>query len=80
MKETIAPLIPKIDILQDIRRQYDVSFYLEVVPTLVYGETTPCLAPSLEIMKFCLDTQTEIDIVLYVDIPDHFDTDNFRKQ
>ncbi len=66
MKKTITSLIPKVDILQEIRRRYDVRFYLEVVPTLVYDEITPSLAPSLEVMKFCLDTQTEMDIDLYM--------------
>ncbi len=75
LKKTIASLIPKVDILQEIRRRYDVCFYLEVVPTIVYGETTPCLAPSLEVMKFCLDTQTKISIDLYVDLPEHFDAE-----
>lgn len=70
MRKTIAPLMSKIDILKKIKKSYDVDFYLEVVPTVVYGESTPCLAPSLEVMKFCCDTQTKLDIDLYVDIPD----------
>lgn len=73
LKKTIASLVPKVDILQEIRQRYDVRFYLEVVPSLVYDETTPCLAPSLEVMKFCLDTQTEMDIDLYMALPGHFD-------
>ncbi len=66
MKKTIQPLIDKIPILNEIKRKYDVEFYLEVVPTISVDDDTPCLAPSLEIMKFCCDTGTHIDIDLYV--------------
>lgn len=65
MQTTITPLMSKIDILKEIREKYNVSFYLEVVPKIICNETTPCLAPSLDVMKFCCDTQTEIDIDLY---------------
>ena len=66
----IAQISLRLDILNKIKKTYDVEFYLEVVPTVVYGESTPCLAPSLDVMKFCCDTQTKLDIDLYVDIPD----------
>ncbi len=65
MQKTISHLLSKTDILKEIRQKYDVNFYLEVVPEIVCGETMPCLAPSLDVMKFCCDTQTEIDIDLY---------------
>lgn len=65
MKQTISGLVSKTNILNEIKRRYDVNFYLEVVPTICINETMPCLAPSLEVMKFCCDTQTEIDIDLY---------------
>ncbi len=67
MLATIKPLQDKIDILKDIKKKYDVNFVLEVVPTVNSTETTPCLAPSLEVMKFCCDTETNIDIDLYID-------------
>ncbi len=67
MKETIAPLLDKIDILNEIREENDVNFYLEVVPYLYPNNYTPILAPSLEVMDFCTATRTEIDIDLYID-------------
>lgn len=70
MLKTITPLLAKISILKEIKKQYDVSLTLEIVPTITSAETTPCLAPSLEIMQFCCDTGTEMDIDLYVDIVD----------
>ncbi len=66
MLKTIKPLLGKVDILKEIKQKYDVAFFLEVVPTVHRGEPTPCLAPTLEIMKFCLETGTKIDIDLYV--------------
>ncbi len=73
MMKTILPLIPKIDILKEIQRRFDVSFTLEVVPTVCFDEPTPCLAPSLEVMQFCCETGTEMDIDLYVSCPDEFE-------
>ncbi|MCM1132158.1 MAG: DUF4279 domain-containing protein [Ruminococcus flavefaciens] len=67
MQKTISNLLSKTDILKEIKKKYDVSFYLEVVPVIVCNEAMPCLAPSLDVMQFCCDTQTEIDIDLYAD-------------
>ncbi len=66
MLTTIQPLLEKTDVLNKIKQLYDVFFVLEVVPTVHRNESTPCLAPSLEIMKFCCETGTTIDIDLYV--------------
>ncbi len=65
MLTTITPLLDKIDILNDLRKKLDLSFYLEVVQTISPKESTPCLAPSLEVMQFCCDTGTALDIDLY---------------
>lgn len=73
MLKTIAPLLSKVEILREIKRQFHVNFFLEVVPTVRYDESTPCLAPSLQVMQFCCDTGTEMDIDLYVSCPDNFD-------
>ena len=72
MMKTISPLIPKTDVLKEIKRRFDVSFTLEVVATVCFDEPAPCLAPSLEVMRFCCDTGTEMDIDLYVSCPDDF--------
>lgn len=66
MRKTIAPLLTKIDILNQIRERNDVAFFLEVVPTTHAGDTTPCLAPPLDVIDFCHATRTEIDIDMYV--------------
>ena len=66
MHKTIAPLLDKMDLLNRIREEFDVSFTLEIVPTIYADNTTPCLAPSLKVIDFCHATRTKIDIDLYV--------------
>ena len=66
MKKTISGLFDKIDMLNQIRNDFDVSFYLEVVPEIYVDDVNPCLAPSLEVIDFCHATRTEIDIDMYI--------------
>ena len=70
MEKTIEPLLKKVEILKQIKTTYNVNYYLVVVPKVRYDEPSPCLAPSKQVMKFCVDTDTEIDIDLYVACPD----------
>ena len=67
MRKTIAVLQDKISELNQIREDYDVSFYLQIVPTVCADDISPCLAPSLDIIDFCHATRTQIDIDLYVE-------------
>lgn len=53
MRKTISLLVDKVDLLNKIRQQNDVSFYLEIVPEIYAEDTTPCLAPTLDIVDFC---------------------------
>lgn len=66
MHITIGPLLDKIDLLNEIRNDFDVAFTLEIVPTIYISNSNPCLAPSLKVIDFCHATRTEIDIDLYV--------------
>lgn len=66
MRKTIAPLQDKIPLLNQIRREYDVSFILEIVPTIYVNGINPHLAPSLDVIDFCYETRTEIDIDMYI--------------
>ena len=66
MRKTLEALREKIDLLNRIREENDVAFYLEVVPTVYPVESTPCLAPTLDIIDFFHATRTQIDIDLYV--------------
>lgn len=73
MMKTLAPLLDKIDILNEIKKRYDADFVLETVPTVRFDESAPCLAPSLDVMRFCCATETSVDIDLYVSCPDEFE-------
>ena len=66
MHMTIAPLLDKIDVLNEIKNEFDVTYTLEVIPTVYADNTSPCLAPSLKVIDFCHATRTEIDIDQYV--------------
>lgn len=67
MQKTLEPLLSKTAILNEIRKDCDVVFVLEIVPTVYSENATPCLAPSMEVIDFCHETRTEIDIDLYVE-------------
>ncbi|HWQ06523.1 MAG TPA: DUF4279 domain-containing protein [Feifaniaceae bacterium] len=66
MHHTIRPLLPKIETLKEIKQKFNVYFTLEIVPWLFAGEIAPCLAPSKEVIRFCYETDTSIDIDLYL--------------
>lgn len=66
MRKSIEPLLDKIDILNKIREENDVEFYLVVVPTIYDDEITPILSPPLEVMDFCHATRTEMDFDMYL--------------
>ena len=66
MHTTIAPLLDKVELLNEIRNEFNVVYTLEIVPEIYASNTTPCLAPSLQVVDFCYATRTEIDVDLYV--------------
>lgn len=66
MLKTIHDLIPKEQLLQDIKRQFNVNYTLQIVPSIYVGDVNPCLAPSRDIIKFCYETETDIDFDMYV--------------
>jgi len=73
MMRTIEKLVPKIKELKAIKRNYDVTFTLEIVPTIYVGKQNPCLAPSRPVIEFCYHTKTDIDIDLYIYDSDEVD-------
>lgn len=66
MMKTIEDLWSKVEILYKIRQMYEATFTLEIVPTIYAGGINPCLAPNKEIIKFCYETGTNMDIDLYI--------------
>lgn len=70
IKKTIASLKDKISILNLIREQFDATFTIEVVPEIYPEESTPALGADLEIIDFCHAVRAEIDVDLYVYLPE----------
>ena len=66
MRKTISVLQEKIPLLGQIKKEYDVSLYLVVVPTIYVDDINPCLDPSLDVIDFCHATRTEIAIDMYL--------------
>ena len=66
MHTTIAQLLDKVELLNEIKNEFNVVFTLEIVSEVYASNTTPCLAPSLQVIDFCHTTRTEINIDLYV--------------
>ncbi len=66
MMKTIQSLIPLKEELNLIKKEYDVSFVLEIVPTVYPNNSSPCLAPNRAVIEFCYETGTDIDIDLYI--------------
>ena len=66
MRKTIENLIPLKKELLEIKNKYNAYLVLEVVPTIYIGESTPCLSPTRDIIKFLYETGSEIDIDLYI--------------
>lgn len=54
----------------------DVYFGLVIIPTVRHDESTPTLSLSMEVMKWCVETGTSIDIDLYVSCPEE-DVDDY---
>ena len=66
MRKTISVLLDKIAILNQIREENDVEFFLVIVPSIYVGDINPCLAPPLDVIDFCHATRTQIDIDMYL--------------
>ena len=66
MRKTISILLDKIAILNQIREDNDVEFFLEIVPSIYVDDINPCLAPPLDVIDFCHATRTQIDIDMYL--------------
>ena len=66
MRKTISILLDKIAILNQIREENDVEFFLEIVPSIYVDDINPCLAPPLDVIDFCHATRTKVDIDMYL--------------
>lgn len=63
--KAIRELIGKENLLLELKQKHDVSFTLEIVPSIVNGKK-PNIELGKEVIKFCYLTDTYIDIDMYV--------------
>lgn len=72
MKNTLAPLFEKIEILKRLKQKYRLNYELEVVPQFYTTINKPILSPPKEVIDFCYLTGTTIDVDYYF----YFDIEN----
>ncbi|GKV68642.1 hypothetical protein NCCP2716_11400 [Sporosarcina sp. NCCP-2716] len=63
--EIVRILEDKIAMLRKIKKQYEVSFSLVIVPS-IHGEEPPLLRFPEEVIRFCYETGTEIEVDMYI--------------
>ena len=61
----VQALAPHIPTLREIKNEYNVRYYLMVVPH-IYSEITPTLDFDSEVIRFCHETETQISVDLYI--------------
>lgn len=61
----VRMLRDKIPVLNEIKRQIDVGYYINIVPH-IYNEEAPAIQMNREIIEFCYLTGTEIGVDIYV--------------
>ena len=58
----VRALKEKIPLLQEIYKEFNVNFSIQVVAHVVGGETVPCFGFNDEIIEFCYLTHTDIGL------------------
>ena len=66
VEKTIFGLLNKIDELNQISKEFDVYYSIEIVPEIYDIHNMPLFDPSLEVMDFCSATRTHLDTDLYI--------------
>lgn len=67
MMRTLSDLMCRVDALNRFADEQDVRYWLRVNACVHPGEKEPEPAPTMDIMKFCCATWTEMDIRLHVE-------------
>ena len=68
VRVTLKDLFGKVEILLSLKKKYNLTYYLERVPSLVYDTDEPNQILSLEpdIVEFLYKSQTEDDLDYYI--------------
>ena len=66
INEAMYPFLDKIEVLKQIKKSYDVTFYFEIVPTIYDNSSSTYFNLPIEVIDFCHETGTEIDIDYYL--------------
>ena len=68
IRKTLSELAGKTDLLAELRRRYDLTYFLEIVPEIASGsdEPTPILSLDEDIVEFLARTGARHDLDYYV--------------
>ena len=66
MRATVAPFKEKVSVLRSLKERYDLTYTLEIVPTISKDDPLPALGASSDIIDFCSDVGADIDIDMYL--------------
>ena len=68
IRKTLFELADKTALLDDLRRRYDLTYYLEIVPEIASGsdEPTPILSLDEDIVEFLARTGARHDLDYYI--------------
>ena len=68
LRKTLSSLMSKIDILTKIKKEYELDYYLVIVPEIYSGsdEPSPILSLEKDIVEFLYLTGTEEDLDYYI--------------
>lgn len=64
--EYIKPLQNKIELLNELKIKFGLSYSVEIVSRINNHENIPALGFSKELIEFCYRTKSEIDIDMYL--------------
>jgi len=63
--DAVRELIGKETLLNNVKREFDVEFVLEIVPTICDG-IPPIIDINKDLIRFCNLSDTSIDLDMYV--------------
>ena len=68
IRKTLSELATKTDLLAELRRRYDLTYYLEIVPEIASAsdEPTPILSLDEDIVEFLARTGARHDLDYYI--------------
>ncbi|MDR1793881.1 MAG: DUF4279 domain-containing protein [Erysipelotrichaceae bacterium] len=69
LMKTIEDLLPKVELLQSLKAEFDLKYFLRVVLTVYPYNVSPDLSPGAEVISFLYHTGTQFSVDHYCQDP-----------